>query len=48
MSKKEKRPPFWRLFKRAYYDAMNTTYEFVARVLRPEEAEEFGPELPSD
>ena len=43
----DKRPPFWRFRQRALWDAMHMPwYEYKARVLTPEEAEEFDIHVP--
>ena len=44
----KKRPPFWRPFKRATYDAMEKSYaEIQARILPASEAATFDTELPA-
>lgn len=46
-NKKGKRPPWYRPFARAKYDAAMTTYqEFLANVLPPEQAQQYDVELP--
>ena len=44
----KKRPPFWRPFKRATYDAMEKSYnEIQARILPADEAAIYDTELPA-